>query len=164
MKTGEKIAWGFIGLLIAGAVGICFLLNVWLGAVITVLAVGSFAFAYKGKGKIEKTIALTASELGLEYRPSQLTYGSIVGDYKGYRVKITAEGGADHMGTVQSFTRVGMKAQKNLGMKETVEQDGLKFMVYDHDVHLDLPYLCADPVELREYLDNLAGFIKSRPG
>jgi len=162
MKTGEKIAWTFIGLLIIGALTICFLLNLWLGISTLLITIGAFAFAYKGKGRIDQTIASAATELGLKYHPSRLTYGSITGEYNGYQTEITPEGGSDHMGTVTSFTRIKMRAGYNLGMRESIEHDDLKITVYDNEAYIDLSYLCTDPEKLREYLDKLSGFIRGK--
>ncbi len=171
---GEKIAFGFLGILLLGVIVLCFLINFYLGFFILVFSIAVFWWIYGvRKRKVDSAMSQVSKETGLSFKRHPLKYGTLKGTYKGYETEIGvytdtgAFGGAGvilasltgegALATLEIRNFTGIKIKHNSEIKEKkVISDDFPVIVADKDeIYMMLPYVSADPKEIKRNLDRL---------
>jgi len=171
---GEKIAFGFLGILLLGMLVLCFWINLYLGLFLLVFSTAIIWWIYGvKKKKVDLAMAEAAKKTGLSFQRHPLKYGTIRGSYKGLETEIgvyTDTGSFGGMGVlltslsgkgalasldIRNFT--GIKIKHNLGIqRKEVISDGFPLIVADKDeIYLMLPHVSVDAREIERNLDKL---------
>lgn len=175
MKTGEKIAFFFVGILVLIAVAICFLLNVFFGVFMLLFTVGVFWWTYGVKKKKTDNVLLElAKETGLSCNRSALKYYSLSGIYRGHEVEVSIERSLDALGgagallaattgtaayaamEIRNFTAIKMRHGLSSVKDEIISNDWPKIVVHGEKLTLALPYVSNDKEEIIRGLDTLS--------
>ena len=78
---GEKIAFGFLGILLLGVLVLCFWINLHLGFFIFVFSAGVIWWIYGVKKKrVDEAMNKVAHRLGLKFYRDPFKYGIIKGE------------------------------------------------------------------------------------
>jgi len=176
---GEKIAFGFIGILLLGALGLCFWINLYLGFFILVFSIGVFWWIYGvKKKKVDNAFSKVAKDTGLSFHRNFLKYGTLKGNYRGHEAEIKVSSSTDAfggMGTLLvSLTGEGalatldirnftvMKIKHNLTIEDRqIISDNSPLIVADKNwIYLTLPYVSNDAKEIKQLLDKLCRVIE----
>jgi len=170
----EKIAIGFLGLLLLTTVGLCFWIDLYLGLFVLIFSLGVLWFIYRvRKRKIDLAMAHLAQETGLSFNKSFFKYGTVTGNYKGFDVEIGVYSDLNAFGgigilmasltgegvlaalEIRNFTGIKIKLPSEIQEKRLISEDFPVVIARKNELCLMFPYVSSDKKEIKRHLDSL---------
>ncbi|MCD6454556.1 MAG: hypothetical protein J7L62_04570 [Candidatus Aminicenantes bacterium] len=171
---GEKIAFGFIGILVLTAIGLCFFINLYLGFFVLVFSAGIFWWIYRvRKRRIDRAMAYLAQQTGLSFNKNFFKYGTVTGNYKGFEVEIGVYSDLNAFGgigilmasltgegvlaalEIRNFTGIKIKLPSEIQEKRLISEDFPLIITNKDELYLMLPYVSSNEREIKRHLDSL---------
>lgn len=171
---GEKIAFGFIGILVLGAIALLFLINLYLGIFVLIFTIGVFWWIYGvRKRKVDSAMHQVSIETGLSFTRDPLKYGMLKGTYKGFETEIGVYTDTDVFGgagviltsltgdaafstlEIRNFTGIKMKHNSEIKEKKVISDDFPVIVADKDEIYMMLPYVSVDPKEIKRNLNRL---------
>jgi hypothetical protein len=179
---GEKIAFGFLGILLLGALVLCFWLNLYLGLFILIFSIFVFWWIYGvRKRKIDSAMAKVAKDTDLSFHKDFFKYGTLKGKYKGYETEIGVYNDLDAFGgigtiltsitgsagfsalNIRNFTGIKMKHNLEIKDRKIISEEFPVIVAQKNEVYLMLPHVSYNPGEIKRNLNKLCKVIDSLP-
>ena len=179
---GEKIAFGFIGILVLSAIGLCFLINLYLGFFVLIFSVGVFWWIYGvRKRKVDHAMAEVAKDTGLSFHKDLIKHGTVKGIYKGFETEIGVYTDIDAFGgigtiltsitgsagfsalNIRNFTGIKMKHNLEIKDRKIISEEFPVIVAQKSEMFLMLPHVSYNPGEIKRNLNKLCKVIDSLP-